>query len=49
VRASVSKIKSKPLQLMLGEVLIEMEEPSVVLPPRKGGTPKPQTNEGAQR
>jgi hypothetical protein len=50
VRVSVSKIKSRPLQLVLGEVLIEMEEPSVVLPPRKGGLPKPQgLAAGAQR
>jgi len=37
----MSKIKSRPVEIVLGEVLIEMEEPSVLLPPRTGRPPKP--------
>jgi len=42
----VSKIKSRPVELVLGEVLIEMEEPSVLLPPRTGRPPKPEAVSG---
>jgi hypothetical protein len=37
VKASVSKIKSKPIRLLIDEIVLEMEEPSVVLPPRGYG------------
>jgi hypothetical protein len=39
VKASVSKIKSKPIQIIIDEIIIEMEEPSIVLPPRNGPVP----------
>lgn len=45
VSASVSKIKTRPIKLIIDEVIIELDEPSVVLPPRGGvaapGSTKP--------
>jgi hypothetical protein len=35
----VSKIKSRPIQILIDEVIMELEEPSVVLPPRHGVQP----------
>jgi len=43
VKASVSKIKSKPVSLLVDEIVIDMEEPAVVLPPRTGSAPPPAT------
>lgn len=39
VQASVSKIQSRPIRLLIDEVIVELEEPSVVLPPRNGAKP----------
>lgn len=36
MQATVSKIKSRPIKIIIDEVIIEMEEPCVVLPPRNG-------------
>ena len=38
VRASVRKIKTKPIRLQVETVVLEMAEPSVVIPPRSGVT-----------